>query len=350
MDVTSLMGHDDTRVSAPKPMTHKEADRLDVMLEIVFRYTYDVCHNRNGELAWEATKKLYRELLVVFDRLILPTHASCHVQFLLFYITSFHEALVEGFLDYLWKKLQDPNTQVVFRQAAVAYIASFLARAKHINISTVRVCLDLMVAWAHKYISEAIYALSTHNDMSHHATFYSVCQAIFYIITFRHKELLGTKEGFKHCQRLNLQTIVTARLNPLRMCLPIIAKTFASITRMHQLAFCDTILERNKRTMFPTSTDGAGVSANNPLDAFFPFDPFLLNRSGSYVVPLYREYDGVLVQATQDDSNSEDDDDLYTEGVSGSHHKTPEMSPYTKAFSPAMDLFMYGTSPGFKNI
>ena len=37
--------------------------------------------------------------------------------------------------------------------------------------------------------------------------------------------------GFKHCQRLNLQTIVTARLNPLRMCLPIIAKTFASITR-----------------------------------------------------------------------------------------------------------------------
>ena len=48
MDVSSLMGHEDTRVSAPKPMTHKEADRLDVMLEIVFRYTYDVCHNKNG--------------------------------------------------------------------------------------------------------------------------------------------------------------------------------------------------------------------------------------------------------------------------------------------------------------
>lgn len=44
------------------------------------------------------------------------------------------QALAEGFLDYLWKKLQNPNTQVVFRQAAVAYIASFLARAKHVNI------------------------------------------------------------------------------------------------------------------------------------------------------------------------------------------------------------------------
>ncbi|KAI0230182.1 RNA polymerase I-specific transcription initiation factor RRN3 [Lamellibrachia satsuma] len=347
MDVSSVMGQGVTTVSAPKPMTHKEADRLDVMIELVFRYTYNVCHNKNGELEWEATKKLYRELLLVFDCIILPTHASCHVQFIVFYISSFHKALAEGFLDYLWKKLQNPNTQVVFRQAAVAYIASFLARAKHVNISTVRVCLDLMAAWAHRYITEASYTSSSNNDMSHHATFYSVCQAIFYVVTFRHKELLSTKQGYKHCQRLNLQTIVTARLNPLRMCLAIIAKTFASITRMHQLAFCDTILERNRRTMFPTSADGAGVSVSNPLDAFFPFDPYLLNRSGRYVVPLYREYDGVLAQVTQDESNSEDEEEPYTDG---GQHKTSETFPYNKAFSPAVDLFMFGTSPGFKNI
>lgn len=41
-----------------------------------------------GECDWEATKKLYREMLLVFDRLILPTHASCHVQFILFYLCS----------------------------------------------------------------------------------------------------------------------------------------------------------------------------------------------------------------------------------------------------------------------
>ena len=29
------------------------------------------------------------------------------------------------------------------------------------------------------------------------------------------------------------------------------------------------------------------------------------SRSGRYVVPLYREYDGVLAQVTQDESNSE---------------------------------------------
>ena len=47
---------------------------------------------------------------------------------------------------------------------------------------------------------------------------------------------------------------------------------------MHQLAFCDTILERNRRTMFPTTMDGVSISVSNPLDAFFPFDPYLLNR------------------------------------------------------------------------
>ena len=45
----------------------------------------------SGELDWESTKKLYRELLLVFDRILLPTHASCHVQFIMFYICSFKD-------------------------------------------------------------------------------------------------------------------------------------------------------------------------------------------------------------------------------------------------------------------
>lgn len=42
-----------------------------------------------GTLHVERTKELYRDLLSVFDKLILPTHASCHVQYMLFYLCSF---------------------------------------------------------------------------------------------------------------------------------------------------------------------------------------------------------------------------------------------------------------------
>ena len=37
--------------------------------------------------------------------------------------------------------------------------------------------------------------------------------------------------GYKWAESLNFQRIVTSRLNPLRVCLPIVVKTFASLTR-----------------------------------------------------------------------------------------------------------------------
>lgn len=42
-----------------------------------------------GKLDINNTKDLYRDLVSVFDKLILPTHASCHIQYFMFYICSF---------------------------------------------------------------------------------------------------------------------------------------------------------------------------------------------------------------------------------------------------------------------
>jgi len=46
---------------------------------------------------------------------------------------SFQE-LCDGFLDYLWKYVQNPNIQAVYRQTAVTYIGSLLARGKFVCI------------------------------------------------------------------------------------------------------------------------------------------------------------------------------------------------------------------------
>lgn len=37
----------------------------------------------------ERSKDVYRHLLCVFDKVVLPTHASCHVQYFMFYLCSF---------------------------------------------------------------------------------------------------------------------------------------------------------------------------------------------------------------------------------------------------------------------
>ena len=48
------------------------------------------------------------------------------------------------------------------------------------------------------------------------------------------------------------------------------------------MAFCYTVIEKNNRQMLPVVRSlggGDAVTTNtNPLDSFFPFDPYLLRR------------------------------------------------------------------------
>lgn len=52
--------------------------------------------------------------------------------------------------------------------------------------------------------------------------------------------------------------------------------------RKYQVVLCYTIIERNNRQLLPVVRSSAGgdcVTTNtNPLDSFFPFDPYLLKR------------------------------------------------------------------------
>uniref|UniRef100_A0A8C9ZUZ2 RRN3 homolog, RNA polymerase I transcription factor n=1 Tax=Sander lucioperca TaxID=283035 RepID=A0A8C9ZUZ2_SANLU len=218
-------------------MAHPVADRLDTLMAVLMAYIKDFCHV-NGSLSVERTKDLYRDLLSVFDKLILPTHASCHVQYTLFYLCSFRVALAEAFLDHLWKILQSPSQPAVLRQAAAGYLGSFLARAKFIPVLTVRGCLDLLISWTHRYIdSQDSSGRQACCDISLHGPFYTACQAIFYTLIFRHRAMLegNMKKGLEYLQSLNLERLVMCQLNPLKVCLPAVTSMFAAITRSGHL-------------------------------------------------------------------------------------------------------------------
>jgi RNA polymerase I-specific transcription initiation factor RRN3 len=82
-------------------MKHDQADKLDCLMYVLFEYI----STQNGTKFFkkenfvhkyfcfsgiEQTKLLFKDLLNVFNKILLPTHDSSHVQFLLFYICSFH--------------------------------------------------------------------------------------------------------------------------------------------------------------------------------------------------------------------------------------------------------------------
>lgn len=274
-------------------MVHPAAERLDLALSVFFAYIKEICF-LSGSMDLNKTKDLYRDLLAVFDKLILPTHASCHVQFTMFYICSFKLELTEAFLEHLWKKLQNPNNPAVIRQTAASYIGSFLSRAKFIPLVTVKACLDLLVNWLHSYIDNQDAGSRAFCDVTSHGPFYAVCQAVFYTVIFRHKQLLdgNLRIGLAYLQALNFERIVMCQLNPLKICLPTVVNFFAAITRKYQLVFCYTILERNNRQMIPiirSSTLGSSVqTCANPLDSFFPFDACVLKRCKKVIDPIYQ--------------------------------------------------------------
>ncbi|XP_074647200.1 RNA polymerase I-specific transcription initiation factor RRN3-like [Tubulanus polymorphus] len=325
-------------------LSHSEANKLDILMEILLQYIHNTCFV-SGQLNWEETKKLYKELLGVFEDVILPTHSSSHVQYLLFYICSFKQPLADGFIDYLWKKVKNPNTQPIYRQAAVAYMCGLISRGLFVPISTAVVTMEHMSQWIHSYIQQSSYSVVV--DVTRHRTFYSVCQALFYIFIFRHKEILQSQKGYKFSLNLNLQAIVTCRLNPLKICLPVIVKTFSSVTRQHQIAFCDTIIEHNNRAFIPVTTLDRSHSYSqlchtNSLDSFFPFDPYILPRSKHAIEPLYREYSGNPIEDDDNDSTGEDEDEFLKEQL-------PDHSVEVSMAKSPTQLLLYGSSPGFKH-
>uniref|UniRef100_A0A674CLE7 RRN3 homolog, RNA polymerase I transcription factor n=1 Tax=Salmo trutta TaxID=8032 RepID=A0A674CLE7_SALTR len=217
-------------------MVHPVAERLDTLMVVLLAFIKDMCHV-NGCLDVEQTKDLYKDLVCVFDKLILPTHASCHVQYALFYLCSFRLALAEAFLEHLWRLLQSPSHPAVLRQSAAGYMGSFLARANFLPVATVRACLDLLVPWLHLYIDSQDSGSRAYCDITLHGPFYNACQAVFYTLIFRHRSILegDMKKGLAYLQGLNLERIVMCQLNPLKVCLPAVTNMFAAITRSSKL-------------------------------------------------------------------------------------------------------------------
>uniref|UniRef100_A0A2K6BWX1 RRN3 homolog, RNA polymerase I transcription factor n=1 Tax=Macaca nemestrina TaxID=9545 RepID=A0A2K6BWX1_MACNE len=306
-------------------MVHPVAERLDILMSLVLSYMKDVCYV-DGKVDNSKTKDLYRDLINIFDKLLLPTHASCHVQFFMFYLCSFKLGFAEAFLEHLWKKLQDPSNPAIIRQAAGNYIGSFLARAKFIPLITVKSCLDLLVNWLHIYLNNQDSGTKAFCDVALHGPFYSACQAVFYTFVFRHKQLLSgnLKEGLRYLQSLNFERIVMSQLNPLKVCLPSVVNFFAAITNKYQLVFCYTIIERNNRQMLPVIRSTAGgdsvQTCTNPLDTFFPFDPCVLKRSKKFIDPIYQIWEDMSAEELQEFKKPmkkeivEDEDDDFLKG------------------------------------
>ena len=323
-------------------------DNLDEAMKVMFEYVKVHCQDLKGE----EFEVFYREVLQSFEVNVLPSYATGHAQYILFYLASLRQDKVGELLDFFWKKFASFNSASILRQTSIAYIASLIARAQFINSSVLRSYLKRITDWIHMYLNNRT-SSDDHSfvDLQAHGPFYAACQAVLYMLAFRYEELVQGPKSLQDLAKLRLSRIVTCSLNPLKVCLPPIVKNFASIARHYQLAYCETVIQKNSRLNLPvvgnmsSNTSVIGEAQLALLDTFFPFDPYRLNNSKVYIADHYREYQGSLEDDEEevDSDDNESDDEQHVVEPKAKRRRLNSSGSFTA-------MFDYEDSPGFLKV
>jgi RNA polymerase I-specific transcription initiation factor RRN3 len=297
-----------------------------------------------------------------------------------------HDASVVLHRDFLSKLINivlDPFRATATRQSGACYVASFVSRARFVAPDTVCEAVSALLRWSEAYLQSLDASDSgglgvptplgqmsledVHEQCNLHSLFYTVCQSAFYIMCFRGVEALSyfnestgsaAQDDEFFLQHVDISTERWSRIcghhtQPLRFCLESVRVEFLALAGSH--ALLDTnVMQRlqlqQELSMIPGRTRkvasviqtaatlekerlSGGVGGlgrgQNPLDSFFPFDPYLLSTSYSYVEPLYIHWCGVagesgvsrsmspsvaLDDAAEADAQSDDDDVSQAQG------------------------------------
>lgn len=296
-------------------------------------------------------------------------------------IKADHDTSVVLHRDFLSKLINivlDPFRATATRQSGACYVASFVSRARFVAPDTVCEAVSALLRWAEAYLqlldasdASGVVGVTTspgqmtmedvHEQCSLHSLFYTVCQSAFYIMCFRGAEALSHfKESISSAQddefylqhvdisRERWSRICGHRTQPLRFCLESVRVEFLALATSHALLdgkVMQSLQSQQELSLMPGRSRkvanvirtaatlekerlSGGVGGlgrgQNPLDSFFPFDPYLLSKSYSYVEPLYIHWCGVagesgisrsmsptigLDDAGEADAPSDDDED-----------------------------------------
>ncbi|KAL4076424.1 RNA polymerase I-specific transcription initiation factor RRN3 [Scleroderma yunnanense] len=271
----------------------------------------------------------FHTLLAIFDRTIIRTFKSRYTQFLIFWYSSLDPEFSDLFQGMLVEKaLLGKDVPTVTRAAAASYIASFVSRARFVDRNAARQVVSVLCTFLQSHLDVFDSIIQAGNEppgMAHHSVFYAIAQAVFLIFCFRWRDL---EEEFDEAEEYTgkkkwmselsvIQRVIMSPLNPLKICSLNVVMQFARIAQATGFIYCYSILEANKRSEYNPSPGGVQVLPQTvggefleaELHTFFPFDPYKLPRSSSYIQGVYRDWSSVAIGDDEDEDEDEVDAD-----------------------------------------
>jgi RNA polymerase I-specific transcription initiation factor RRN3 len=208
--------------------------KLDCIIKLVLDYL-DYSY-KNG--TQEQRMKLTETIFIIFKTSILCTIKSRYIQFVPFWYLSLDKSYASRFIKLLLDKLIGDGGKEIIREAAAQYIASYIARAKYLDVNNVMQYMRILIQWATNYIS--IHKnLVRIQDESKHERFYLVVQTIMYIFCFRWKEFCDNNSGNNIWSKEaeELRNIIESNFCPLKVKLFIHSLFFLIICIIIQVAY-----------------------------------------------------------------------------------------------------------------
>lgn len=320
------------------------ADKLDAMMHLMFEYLDSMfgqkSSSNNNDLfnirELKRPEELFHMLLRIFDDFILNTYKSKYTQFLLFYVCRLKRnngsksPFAEPFLAYLLNKLVDNTVHSTVRLACAGYLGSFVARASFLPPQMVLDSFTVLMDWALRYLNTA--GDNVVVDAKVHGIFYMVSQAIYYIFCFRHRIIASAPPPSAGNFAQGLKRITESKLNPFKLCLPTVVREFCRIVTRLKWFSPEEILIRNERIVLASSSSFGGP---NQLESFFPFDPYLLKNSSSFIKDLYNVWTETA-DGEDEESGDENEQDIAEEGESDEIEDT-NSNEETMSFTPDIE-------------
>ncbi|PNX95920.1 RNA polymerase I-specific transcription initiation factor RRN3-like protein [Trifolium pratense] len=276
----------------------KIVQKLDSLIVLTLLHL-ESCQS-SGRLA-----EVFDILLMSFKRTVLNTYKSKFTQFVMFYACALDpERCGVNFAMVLTEMFESYVNPPITRMSAVAYLASYLSRAKFLSSELVASIIQRLVDWCFAYCKLHDFDMNPQA----HQVFYSGCQAIMYILCFRMRSLMDIPRLKIRLIKMPMEPIWKHKLNPLKVCLPGVVEEFlkqskaARLFMSAELFVFDDLLEADL---------SKGFGGMDRLDMFFPFDPCLLEKSESYIRPHFVRWS--RVKTTYDTHNIEDDSDCESE-------------------------------------
>ena len=337
--------------------------KIDAVMDILFEYYDSQIKFGENESPTSDAEDAMENLISQFASTILPKHRSRHTQFLVFHFAQRSPQFMDWFEGAAAHLTRDRTRTSLARTNAADYLASFVARGKRVDASHVLNVFEIILGQCDEmrdlHYRNATNLCLIRPDKTRYGLYYACIQALLYIFCFRWRdlvinadELMPPSEGappqdLSEILELHADDLKWARrcqprmaehvygpLNPLKVCNPGIVKQFAHVGRATRFLYVYPLLENNKKIRLQHGAGlgtglagadgggrlGAGTAVNNggeaksQLEAYFPFDPYLLPKSkrwleGDYVAWTDVELWEDKVDGDDEEEEEEEDDD-----------------------------------------